>query len=147
MKYMVDTNIINWLVDGSLSTGDFANDASFVATHIQHDELSKTRDSKRRELLLDRFTSLVDSTIPTESAIVGISKLDSCRIGDGILYGQLKSDLDSLNHCKDNNSEDALIAEAAIVNSHTLITADEDLRTVAEQHGCNVAPLTIYKTT
>jgi predicted nucleic acid-binding protein len=67
--------------------------------------------------------------------------------GDGILYGQLKSDLDSLNHCKGNNSEDALIAEAAIVNGHTLITADEDLRAVAEQHGCNVAPLAIYKTT
>lgn len=63
MKYMVDTNIINWLVDGSLSAGDFAKDASFVATHIQHDELSKTRDSKRRELLLDRFTSLIDSTV------------------------------------------------------------------------------------
>jgi len=88
MKYMVDTNIINWLVDGSLSTGDFANDASYVTTHIQHDELRKTRDSKRRELLLDRFTSLVDSTIPTESAIVGISKLDSCWIGDGILSCQ-----------------------------------------------------------
>jgi rRNA-processing protein FCF1 len=147
MKYMVDTNIINWLVDGSLSTGDFAKDASFVATHIQHDELSKTRDSKRRELLLDRFTSLVDSTVSTESSIVGISKLGSCRIGDGILYGQLKSDLDSLNHCKGNNSEDALIAEAAIMNGHTLITADEDLRTVAEQHGCNVAPLARYKAT
>jgi predicted nucleic acid-binding protein len=147
MKYMVDTNIINWLVDGSLSTGDFPKDTSFVATRIQHDELSKTQDSKRRELLLDRFTSLVDSTIPTESAIVGISKLDSCMIGNGILYGQLKSALDSLNHCKGNNSEDALIAEAAIVNGHTLITADEDLRKVAESHGCYLVPLTKLKST
>jgi hypothetical protein len=52
-----------------------------------------------------------------------------------------------LNHGKCNNFEDALIAEVAIVNGHTLITADEDLRTVAEQHGCNVAPLAKYKTT
>ena len=53
MKYMVDTNIINWLVDGSLSTDDFPKDAAFVATHIQHDELSKTRDSERKQSLLD----------------------------------------------------------------------------------------------
>jgi hypothetical protein len=45
MKSMIDTIIIIWLADGSLGTGDFAKDASFVATHIQHDELSKTRDS------------------------------------------------------------------------------------------------------
>lgn len=115
MKYMVDTNIINWLVDGSLSTDDFPKDAAFVATHIQHDELSKTRDSERKQSLLDQFN---------------------------LLFGQLKSALDSLNHCKSNNSEDALIAEAAIVNGYTLITADEDLHNIAENYGCDVAPVT-----
>ena len=68
-------------------------------------------------------------------------------MGDGRIFCRLKSDLDLLNYGKSNNSEDALIAEVAIVNGHTLITADEDLRTVAEQHGCNVAPLAKYKTT
>jgi hypothetical protein len=147
MKYMVDTNIINWLVDGSLSTENFSPDAAFVATHIQHDELSKTRDSKRRQKLIDRFNTFVDSTLPTESTILGISKLNSCKIGDGRIFSRLKSDLDLLNDGKCNNSEDALIAEVAIVNGHTLITADEDLRTVAEQHGCNVALLAKYKAT
>jgi predicted nucleic acid-binding protein len=68
-------------------------------------------------------------------------------MGEGRIFSRLKSDLDLLNHGKSNNSEDALIAEVAIVNGHTLITADEDLRTVTEQHGCNVAPLAKYKTT
>jgi len=115
MKYMVDTNIINWPIDGSMSTDDFPKDAAFVATHIQHDELSKTRDSERKQSLLDQFN---------------------------LLFGQLKSALDSLNHCKSNNSEDALIAEAAIVNGYTLITADEDLHNIAENYGCDVAPVT-----
>ena len=145
MKYMVDTTIINWLVDGSLSTDDFPKDAAFVATHIQHDELSKTRDSERKQSLLDRFNLLLVRTVPTESAIMDISKLGLCRIGDGILFGQLKSALDSLNHCKSNNSEDALIAEAALVNGYTLIIADEDLHNIAEKYGCNVAPLTKLK--
>ena len=147
MKYMVDTNIINWLVDGSLSTENFPQDAAFVATHIQHDELSKTRDSTRRQKLIDRFNTFVDSTFPTESTILGISKLDSCKMGEGRIFSRLKSDLDLLNHGKSNNSEDALIAEVAIVNGHTLITADDDLRAVAEQHGCNVAHLAKYKAT
>jgi len=147
MKYMVDTNIINWLVDGNLSTENFSSDSAFVATHIQHDELSKTRDLTRRQKLIDRFNTIVDSTLPTESTILGTSKLDYCRMGDGKIFSQLKSDLDLLNHGKSNNSEDALIAEVAIVNGHTLITADEDLRTVAEKHGCNVTPLVKYKST
>jgi hypothetical protein len=147
MKYMVDTNIINWLVDGSLSTENFPPNAAFVATHIQHDELSKTRDSTRRQKLIDRFNTFVDSTLPTESTIFGISELNSCKMGDQRIFSRLKSDLDFLNHGKGNNSEDALIAEVAIVNGHTLITADEDLRTVAEQHGCNVTPLAKCKTT
>jgi len=147
MKYMVDTNIINWLVDGSLSTENFPPDAAFLATHIQHDELSKTRDSTRRQKLIGRFNTFVDSTLPTESTILGISKLDSCKMGEGRIFNRLKSDLDLLNHGKSNNSEDALIAEVAIVNGPTLITADDDLRVVAEQHGCNVTHLAKCKAT
>ena len=59
MKYMVDTNIINWLVEGSLSTEDFAPDAVFIATHIQHDELSNTRDVTSRKKLIDRFNTFL----------------------------------------------------------------------------------------
>lgn len=68
-------------------------------------------------------------------------------MGEGRIFSRLKSDLDLLNHGKSNNSEDALIAEVAIVNGHTLITADDDLRVVAEQHGCNVTHLAKCKAT
>lgn len=138
MQYMVDTNIFNWLIDGTLSTENFPKDAHFVATHIQYDELNKTRDSSRKCQLLDRFKTLVDSTVPTESTVLDTSRLGSCTLGNGTLYNQIKGNLDSLNQNKRNNAEDALIAEAAIVNGHTLITADVDLRIVAEEHGCSV---------
>ena len=145
MKYMVDTNIFNWLIDGTLSTENFPKDTHFVATHIQHDELNKTRDPGRRRQLRDRFETLVDSTVPTESTVLGTSRLGSCKLGSGALCNQLKESLDSLNNKKRNNSEDALIAEAAIANGHTLITADEHLRIVAERYGCAVAHLDKYR--
>ena len=144
---MVDTSIFNWLIDGILSTDNFPKDAHFVATHIQHDELNRTRDLARKHRLLDRFTTLVDSTVPTESTILSISKLGSCKLGTGTLFSQLKADLDSLNFEKTNNSKDALIAEAAIMNGHTLITADKDLHIVAEKHGCLVELLDKFKST
>jgi len=147
MQYMVDTNIFNWLIDGTLSTENFPKDAHFVATHIQHDELNKTRDSARKNQLRDRLSTLVDSTVPTESTVLGTSRLGSCKLGNGTLFNQLKAGLDSRNHKKRNNSEDALIAEAAIANGHTLVTADEDLRNVAERHGCAVTTLDKYRST
>lgn len=145
MKYMVDTNIINWLIDGTLSTENFPQSTHFVATHIQRDELSKTPDPTRKHQLLNRLDSLIDSTVPTESTVLGTSRLGSCKLGNRALHTQLKERLDSLNNKKRNNFEDALIAEAAIVNGHTLITADEHLRIVAQEYGCAVALLDKYR--
>ena len=92
MKYMVDTNIFNWLIDGTLSTENFPKDTHFVATHIQHDELNKTRDPGRRRQLRDRFETLVDSTVPTESTVLGTSRLGSCKLGSGALCNQFKGE-------------------------------------------------------
>jgi len=138
MKYVVDTNIINRLIDGSLSTDDIPADAELVATHIQVDELNKTQDEDRRARLFLRFATTVDSIVPTESTILEVSRLDYSKLGDGVLYARVKADLDSLNKEKPNNTQDALIAEVAIANGYTLLTADRDLSVVAQKHGCTV---------
>jgi hypothetical protein len=116
MKSVVDTCIFNKLIDGLLSTDDLPADAEFVATHIQIDELNSTSNLDRRARLSSRFSTLVDSIIPTESTVLGVSKLGHSKLSDGTLYNKVKLDLDSLNRGKENNSKDALIAEVAIVN-------------------------------
>jgi len=121
-----------------LSTDDLPADAEFVATHVQIDELNSTRNHERREKLLLRFSTLVDTVIPTESAVLGVSSLDHCKLSDGDLYNKLKADLDNLNNGKANNTKDALIAEVAIVNQYTLITADFHLAEIAKKHSCKV---------
>jgi hypothetical protein len=108
-----------------------------VATHVQIDELNKTSNVERRTKLLDRF-SIVDTIVPTESVVLGVSKLNHCKLSDGILHSKLKTDLDSLNGGKSNNTKDALIAEVAIVNQYELLTADYHLAEVAKTHGCKV---------
>ncbi len=61
-----------------------------------------------------------------------------CRVGDGKLFTVLKTKLEALNKSKASNMQDALIAEVAIVNGYSLVTADSDLCAVAVEHGCNV---------
>lgn len=138
MKCVVDTNIINRLVDGSLSTEDFPPDAELVATHVQIDELNKTQDSERRARLFLRFATTIDRVVPTESTILGVSRLGFSKLSGGNVYSALKADLDSLNGGKANNAQDALIAEVAISSGYTLFTADYHLAEVARRHGCSV---------
>lgn len=138
MKCVIDTNIINRLIDGSLSTDDFPADAELVATHVQSDELNKTRDEERRAKLFLRFSTTVDAVIPTESFVIGASRMGYGKFGDGSLYGKLKTELDSLNKGKANNAQDASIAEVAIANGYTLLTADCHLAEVAKKYGGTV---------
>jgi hypothetical protein len=138
MKSVVDTCIFNKLIDGLLSTDNLPADAEFVATHIQVDELNRTTNEERRARLFLRFSTLVDSIVPTESMVWGVSRWGHGKWSDGILYNTLKSDLDSLNDGKDNNSKDALIAEVAILNRYELFTADSDLAEVTRKHGGQV---------
>jgi predicted nucleic acid-binding protein len=109
-----------------------------VATHVQVDELNKTRDEERRARLFLRFATTVDSVIPTESFVLDVSLLDYSKLGDGGLYGTLKAELDSLNKGKTNNAQDALIAEVAIANGYTLLTADYHLAEVTRKYGGTV---------
>ena len=138
MKYVVDTSLINKLVDGSVQASELPNDGSFVASHIQFDELSRTKNAQRKAELLRKFAETIDEMLPTESFVLGTSRLDEGKLGDGASYDAIKRELDSLNKGKGNNSEDALIAEIAKKNGYVLLTADFHLYQVAYSHGIGV---------
>jgi len=150
-QYMLDTNIFNSLLDGSLPIEDLVGKATFFATHIQADELSNTSDDKRRESLLQLFADIKGTALPTESFVLDVSRLDQANLGGdrmiptesarlGIsqwgrakwtapdnLFDSIRSMLNKLNRAKPNNIMDALIAETAIKNGLTLVTHDSDL--------------------
>ncbi len=138
MRYIVDTCIINKLVDGLIEPEGLPSDGDFVASHIQIDELNKTKDEDRRARLFLKFAKIIDGVVPTETTLVGVSRLGESKLGDGVIYRSTKVKLDSLNGGKTNNAMDALIAEVAIKNEYTLLTADYHLSEVAKNHGCKV---------
>lgn len=134
MKYVVDTNIINWLIDRKIEPATLPTDGEFVATHIQVDELNRTSNEERRARLFLTLTTTIRELLPTETTILDVSRLDWCKLGDGLVYTSIKNHLDAKNGGRRNNIHDALIAEVAIVNGFTLLTADGDLAEVTENH-------------
>jgi hypothetical protein len=43
MNYVVDTSIVNWLIDRKIAPNDMPGDGKFFATHVQVDEINRTR--------------------------------------------------------------------------------------------------------
>jgi len=136
-KYILDTVIFNRLVEGRLSVEDLPSDGTFVATHIQKDELSRTGKTEKREQLLSKFSEFIPTLEPTASLVFDVSRWDQARWSDGKLFQELKTALDTLKK-KPNNVQDALIAEVAIVDRCTLVTCDKNLAQVARAHGAEV---------
>lgn len=132
---MFDTNIFNHVLDGGIDFARFVGKARFFATHVQFDELNRTRNEGRRTSLLGIFEKVPQETVPTETFVLDKSKLGGAKLGEGNLYEKIKDELDRLNKGKPNNIDDALIAETAIKNQFTLVTDDGDLSRVAKQNG------------
>lgn len=143
MKYVVDTNIINWLIDGKVDKAGMPGDGEFVATHVQIDEINRTSDEERRARLFLTLASSLSGLLQTETTVLNVSRFDFSKLGDGVIYTSIKNQLDAMNGGAPSNICDALIAEVSIVNTHTLLTADRDLAKVAADHGGMVRLFTI----
>ena len=137
MDYVLDTCIFNKIADGAIERSDLPSGGEFIATHIQIDELNNTSDKERRAKLLLIFAEIRPKIEPTETYVIGVGRVGSFKIGDGTLKG-ITAELDKLNNSKPNNVMDALCAEVALKNGHTLVTSDFHLKQAAEACGCAV---------
>jgi hypothetical protein len=137
-KYVVDTYVFNWLADSSIKRASLPSDGGFAITHIQVDEINKTKDEERRARLFLLMQTLHCELLPTQTFVFDVSRVDQAKPGDGRLFTSLKTQLDGLNKGKKSNSRDALIAETTIANGYVLLTADRDLRLATVKHGGKV---------
>lgn len=156
--YVLDTNVFNHLLDGTIDIAKLKG-KRLLATHVQRDEISNTKDQARREALLAVFELLItehattssavagisvadgevasaSSLVPTESAVWDVSRWDEARWGanDDVFTG-MRGELDVLNKRKGNNPQDILIAETALRNNWILVTSDADLFAVITKYG------------
>ena len=126
---MLDTNIFNKLIDEVITLEDLPSDAPFLATPIQLMEINKTPEEGRRLILADKFHELVIESRNIKTTLWGYSGWGEGAWDATECYQPLKDALDARKK-KLNNIEDALIAEVALVEGHTLITADTILAEV-----------------
>ena len=138
---MLDTNIFNHILDNKILIENFPENLNLFITHIQLDELEKTRDQNRRKMLLTIFKKIDQENIPTESLVLSVSKLGKAKLGDeNGLYKKIKLDLDE-KEIKQNNKQDALIAKTTIKNGLILVTDDSDLLEVTQKYNGEVINL------
>lgn len=131
---MFDTNIFNHILDGGIDLARFIRKARFFATHVQFDELNKTRNQGRRASLLGIFERVPQMTVSTKTFVLDTSNLDRAEVGEGTLYKKVKCELNQLSKGKPNNVNDELIAETATKSHFILVTDDCDLSQVARRN-------------
>lgn len=140
MKALLDSNIFNRICDGRLAFCSLSANTGLVVTNIQRAELDATRDPVRRSALNGVLESLNPEVVAAESFALDVAGagFDEAKWNHDPRVNGLKKDLDALNNQKENNLQDALIAEVALLNNYILMTADRDLATVAEKHRIQV---------
>lgn len=122
MKLIFDSNVFDDLISGKLKLENIneKNHEIFI-THIQVDEINECSDTEKRARLFNSMTEIKPKKIPTESFIIGTSRIGSAKIGNGNLIKKLRR-----RKLKETN--DALIGETAIKNNLTLITNDKKFK-------------------
>ena len=111
MRYVVDTNIFDHLVDTRLHISELPADAELVAMHVQLDEINRTKNEDRRYQLLQQFATVAPELDPAECGLYGAFRWgNSARWSDGQRVQGVLAALDA-KKMKPSNREDALIAE------------------------------------
>lgn len=129
-NYIFDSNVFDDIVKGKLKYDDLINyknkkEVKFYITHIQNDEIQCCRDEEKRKKLSLFMLKIQPLVIPTETLVLGTSRLGEAKLGNGDIYKEIKGE--NIKH-----SEDALIGETAIKNNLILITNDKRLKSKVE---------------
>jgi rRNA-processing protein FCF1 len=137
MKYVLDTNIFNRVLDGRFKLFTLPDVCSFVATKIQVRELEAAPEPRRTELLTT-FTKIAPDLAPAAFSLdISGAGFDEGEWSCDDRVTRMREALEAIKS-KPNNWQDALIASVALKNGYSLVTADKDLANVAISFGINV---------
>lgn len=135
IKYMVDTNIFNHIVEGKITHDDLPSDGSYFVTYIQYDELKlPDYENEKKKRNLDLFEIIPKEELHLHTTLCGFARVGKTALGNGELYTEIKNKLDEKRK-KANNFKDALIGEVAIEKGMILLTHDQDFLDVVNELG------------
>jgi predicted nucleic acid-binding protein len=137
--FMLDTNAFNRTLDSGIDPNLLSRRGALYVTHIQLNELQNTKKPPERlDQLLRVFDSVEQESIPTSAAVWDVSEWGGAEYGSaGGNYDKMLARLNQLNGGKRGNTRDILIAVTALKHGHTLVTDDDDLKTVFLEFGGN----------
>ena len=139
LRIILDSNLFDDIVTGNLKIDEnIKKKAEFYITHIQVDEINKCSDEEKRAKLFLFMGKASPVIIPTASFILGKSRLGEARLGDGIIFEELKKG--NIKH-----TDDALIGETAIKDNLILVTQDVTLKNKVNSQGGKAIDLLEFK--
>lgn len=128
MKYLLDTCVFNWIVNGTHAPSDLP-DGKYLVTHIQRDEIGRVSNEQRRSALLSAFELCEADQVPTGVFVLGVSRIGQAALGAADTYNRIYTGLFALNSSKrkhQSHMADAIIGATAHVRGVGLVTADAD---------------------
>jgi predicted nucleic acid-binding protein len=140
---MLDTNVLNDLVDLGVAAGDLPPRHRYYYTPSQEGEIAKTNSDHRRQQLEAGLAKLEAALSPAslKSAPLGVSPFGRAPFGGGsdAFYSRVMAELRKTRSGKKHSSHaDALILEVCLVEGWILVTRDGDLARVATTLGLEV---------
>lgn len=137
-NFIFDTTIFRKILDGLLDLSKIIENKdktfSFFITYVQKDELMASKNPILKNNLLKIFNQIPQKQIPTESFVLGVSRLGMAKLSNGDL-------LEKLRKGNFKHTEDALIGETAIKNNLILVTTDILFKKRVNKEGGNAINL------
>jgi hypothetical protein len=132
-RLMLDTNVFNRMQSGQTPLTAFEGHELYI-THIQRDELNRTKDRTLAEKFLNIVSMVNPELAPTQTGIWGDSRWGQFKWSNGKTYEKMLDRLKFLDAAKNkksneslNQSRDVRISETAIENDFTLVSTDRKL--------------------
>ena len=131
IRVMFDNDVLNKMVEGALDVDNIknCNKFEFYATHIQTDQVSQCKDADKRARLTLALAKLSPVILPTESGVLGISRLGEFK------FSSEDSKIEDLRKGNQSHTADALIGETAIKKGILLVTNDKTLKSRVNANG------------
>lgn len=104
---------------------------AFVVPHITRDQLSATKDDAKRRDLLAVYDALPKRAVATHGLVLGISRLNEARLGDGSETSGVS--LDEAKTRGRGAMADALLVTTASGEADVLVTEDLAVRRAVER--------------
>ena len=132
MRILLDTVIYNRAVENptfGLLLRRVCNDGliELVTSHVQEDQLSKTRDPQKRKALLSIFANTCSQQTPTAAAAFDVSKWDQAEWPNQERIDFFEKTLASTTASHKGHANDALLAVTAFAKADVFVTDDPKL--------------------